>query len=302
MKKTVRDENTYSNLLSTYSMYSQKNNYTRPENIWSIIFRELGGSCSKDVLMNYIENLRVGITEREIINYLQQKSYTLIEKKPKFEPYTLHYFKKYTEIVKRKCLSLFQMIDFIEKNQKILLQDEKMTGEMLASLDITLEPNGGIYYPDAIRLSLALIENINELSHVVECANNLDTYLYFSLSPDYCTQCGISENDLYPKENLQVPILEFDDIPGYIPFSPRQKVLIEILNKERFYLYYNYLMDPVGDWDKYDNTILIDEQTRELGDYRFHQGKIPNSFVDLVSDILLTESPALNFVYNTKRL
>lgn len=146
--------------------------------------------------------------------------------KYKYEPYTLEYFNKYIEILKKKCINLIKIIDGIT--------EETISKDVLKELDINLDENGNILMFDVLRLTEPFIYNYNELKKMVERANNLNTYLEFKLSLDYVYRNGFSENELYPLEKLQDEHEEMfsKSKEGYIPLTEKQKELLRKIDEE----------------------------------------------------------------------
>ena len=136
-----------------------------------------------------------------------------------YDPYTLEYFKKYINILKKKCNNLIRIIDG--------LIDETIPPELLKELDINLDENGNILMDDVLRISKPFIYNFNELKEMVNKANSLETYLNFKISLDDVYRNGFSEDELYPGEKLQDEYAEMfsKSKNGYIPLTEKQKKL-----------------------------------------------------------------------------
>ena len=146
--------------------------------------------------------------------------------KYKYEPYTLEYFNKYIEILKKKCINLIKIIDGIT--------EETISKDVLKELDINLDENGNILMADVLRLTKPFIYNYNELKKMTDRANNLNTYLEFKLSLDYVYRNGFSENELYPLEKLQDEHEEMfsKSKEGYVPLTENQKLLLRKKDEE----------------------------------------------------------------------
>lgn len=141
-----------------------------------------------------------------------------------FEPYTLKYFHRYTDILRYKILLLLNIIEKISTKKSASIQD------ILDDLDIILDENGNITKQDIIRLLTPTIHNIQNYDQKINRANDLNTYLTFKESIHSLMRDGFSEKELYPSETLQIKNLWYDNIKGNINLSDRQK---EALYKEQ---------------------------------------------------------------------
>ena len=151
--------------------------------------------------------------------YVRRLELELEYGKYKFKPYTLEYFKKYINILKKKCINLIKIIDG--------LTNGTISPELLKELDISLDENGNILMSDVLRITNPFIYNFNELKEMVNKANNLETYLDFKISLDDVYRNGFSEVELYPSEKLQDENAEMfsKGKDGYIPLTEKQKIL-----------------------------------------------------------------------------
>lgn len=147
----------------------------------------------------------------------------LICKKYSYEPYTLNYYKKYINIVKRKSLLLLSMIENIGKNNLSLMKP------LLNDLDIQIS-DGKILKEDIVRIIEPMEYNYYLLAQKVKRANNLNTYLYEKISKESLFKAGISEDEMYPTLEIQVRNLEYNDLNGNIRLSKNQE---ENLKKEQ---------------------------------------------------------------------
>ncbi len=138
-----------------------------------------------------------------------------------FEPYTLEYFKRYSNIVRNKALLLLNIIEKIGNRDSLSIQD------LMKELDIQLDENGNILKEDIIRLITPTVYNINELNEKVTKANDLSTYLTFKMSKHSLYRNDLSEGEIYPTESLQIKNLYYDHIKGNVPLSNNQKVELE---------------------------------------------------------------------------
>ena len=138
-----------------------------------------------------------------------------------FEPYTLEYFKRYSNIVRNKVLLLLNIIEKIGNKDFLSIQD------FMSEPDIQLDENGNILREDIIRLIAPTLYNIDQFKEKVTKANDLSTYLTFQISKDSLYKKGLSEREIYPTESLQIKNLYYDYIKGNVPLSNNQKVELE---------------------------------------------------------------------------
>ncbi|MGM9835072.1 MAG: hypothetical protein ACI31M_04780 [Bacilli bacterium] len=272
MKKVDLKIDKFVDLLNRCAIYGEYGYYISPLVMTTIISEELNLSMSIKEVINYIKNARVQITDEEIKKYLklrfeqddselkirqenrkklgknptewtkedienasQQFVDDLVSAKYKYDPYTLEYFKKYIDILKEKSLSLCEIVNKIQNIALGKINDENEIKQIIDSLseyDIKILENGNIYYQDVIRLLTPLIENVLALKEKVERANNLETYLNFSVSKHSLYRDGFTEDDIYPKRALQVKNYGFDT--GYIRLSYSQKEQIQKDHLENF--------------------------------------------------------------------
>lgn len=114
-----------------------------------------------------------------------------------FEPYTLKYFNKYIEIIKRKLLTLLDIIEKIGNKDVAPIQD------YLTELDVVLDETGNVSKEDIIRLLTPTYYNFMALREKVEKANDLSTYLTLKMSIHSLMREGLLESDIYPRVTLQ---------------------------------------------------------------------------------------------------
>lgn len=138
-----------------------------------------------------------------------------------FEPYTLEYFNRYSNIVRNKTLLLLNVIEKIGNRDTISIQD------LITELDISFDGSGNISKEDIIRLITPTVYNIGELNEKVTKANDLSTYLTFKMSMHSLYKDGCSEREIYPSSSLQVKNLYYDYIRGNVPLSSTQRTELE---------------------------------------------------------------------------
>lgn len=148
-----------------------------------------------------------------------------------YEPYTLKYFKRYISILKNKCSILFEIFDSISKIY-LGVMDFSNGNDMDAFLrlegylkkyDIYMREDGMLYYEDFLRLIDPFVFNVTKLLEMLKEANDLSTYLNFSISLDSIYRSGLNESDMYPSEELQDSHIETLNSDGYIVLSKRQE-------------------------------------------------------------------------------
>lgn len=154
-----------------------------------------------------------------------------------FEPYTLEYFKKYSNIVRNKALLLLDMIEKIGKKDCMSIQD------LMKELDIQLDENGNVLKEDIIRLITPVVYNINKLNEKVTEANDLSTYLTFKMSKHSLYRDGWSEREIYPTESLQIKNLYYDYMKDNVPLSNNQRRKLEQQQRRSMKIFAKILLD-----------------------------------------------------------
>lgn len=135
--------------------------------------------------------------DEAIRNYSERIADEYEAKRYSFDPFTLEYYQKYTEIVRNKINKLLDIVNGLAtKEIKPIKKD-------LNKLDIKISKDGKISKEDIIRLIVPLITNIEKLEEKVDKANNLSTYISFKLSKDSLYREGLFESELYPQSDLQ---------------------------------------------------------------------------------------------------
>lgn len=219
--------------------------YVNPCVMEKIISNKLG-ICYND-LRKYILDIKVNLTVSEIVNYLDNKfeieNKFLKEKlknynykypgekyldmynarKYTFDELTYKYFVKHISILKNKIICLLNIIDnLINYKYRYLEIDDEIINKLI-ELDITVI-NGNISITDIDRITKPLIDNISELTDLYFLSNNLDTYSNFYINKDYLFRNGISFDDLFPLEDLQIKYGKHINYKGYVPWSDKQKI------------------------------------------------------------------------------
>ena len=114
-----------------------------------------------------------------------------------FIPYTLKYYKKYSEILKIKLNKFLDIIDSINSN----INYEEMLN--LEKYDITINKDYLILKSDADRLIKPILYCLSNFLKTINEGNELETYLHNKISLDYIYRNGLNEADMYPSTDLQ---------------------------------------------------------------------------------------------------
>lgn len=138
-------------------------------------------------------------------------------------PYTYKYYNNYIRILRNKCNNLLKIMDGIV--------DNTISKEVLSKLDINLDENGNILGSDVVRLTEPFIYNYKELVKKHTEGNILHTYLHNKISLDDIFRKGLTEQELYPKEELQENNIDayesYGRVNGDIPLTNNQKKLLK---------------------------------------------------------------------------
>lgn len=220
-------------------MYNIK--YVNPCIMEIIIGNKLG--IVYEDLKKYILNINVNLTIDEIKEYLDNKfereNKYLKEKLEKynykdsgekcidlynarkyiFDEVTYKYFVNHINVLKNKIMKLLNIIDGLINNSYFESNDVLNS---LIDLNITIV-NGNISFTDIDRLIIPLIDNINELTDLYFLANNFETYSSFYINKDYLFRNGISFDELFPLDDLQIKYGRHVNYKGYVPWSDNQK-------------------------------------------------------------------------------
>lgn len=155
-------------------------------------------------------------TDEDIENASQEFGDELSAGRYYFEPYTLKYFNKYSNIVRKKALQLLNIIEKIGNKNVSSAQD------FIVDLDIQIDEKGNIKKEDIIRLITPTVYNIKVLNEKILKANDLSTYLTFKESKHSLLRDDISEGEIYPSSSLQIKNLYYDHVRGNVPLSSNQ--------------------------------------------------------------------------------
>lgn len=260
MKNIEKKIDMFIKRIEKYGIYTKNGFCVSPVAIESIVANEIWGKeMTFSDMMKIIENYSVKVDSEQIKEYLEKRKKEehpkldeLIENKETrseifsewstsdiitatfeftdrlkaskyyFDPRILdilEFCKIYIEILKEKSLKLLEITEDLKLAS---IYPYKISDDLQNSLneyDIKTDDEACVCYEDLIRLITPLIQNIEDLKETEEYINNLDTYLY---SKD--TICNkFSEINHYPRRELQIKDLSFDNARGYIPLSYDQR-------------------------------------------------------------------------------
>ncbi len=141
-----------------------------------------------------------------------------------FKPIIFKYYTNYIEILKQKCLSLFELYYGLYK----LSKKEVVSPEILNQVkqfDLHLNGVGNLHYDDVVRLSATMIYNLHDLSVKLAEANSYETYLNNVSIKDILYFDQLLPNEKYPSPELQ-ELDSFDNSPQFIPYTKKQEKLL----------------------------------------------------------------------------
>ena len=188
-------------------------------------------------LVKSINSYDITITEEEIKKYLNKElekelylrkldnpkgggerfMHNLILDEYEYNPYTMEYYKKYIDILKKKSLSLIDII--------LDISTGKIDSKILEDLDIQMD-NNLILNSDLNRLLKPTIYNIDKLREMIAKGNKLKTYKEGKIVNPI--ERGISEEELYPSVELQIKNLDlYYHSEGYVKLTNSQKEKLE---------------------------------------------------------------------------
>lgn len=160
-------------------------------------------------------------SKKDIEDYAQEFADELAASRYCFVPYTLEYFTRYTDIVRKKINILLNIVSGLA-NKKI-----EPIEELINELDIKISTDGKVSKDDIIRLIIPIVANINMLEEKVEKANDLSTYLTFKESKHTLYKDGWSESEIYPASSLQTQSEMNDWRDDNVKLSDKQKKILE---------------------------------------------------------------------------
>ena len=176
-------------------------------------------------------------TQQDIEDSSQEFGDQITASRYGFDSYTLDYFNKYSNIVRKKAKKILDIIE------KIANKDCSTIADLITDLDIQLDESGNISKEDIIRLIPPLVHYYNDLVEKVNNANNLETYLTFKLSKHSLYRGGWSEGEIYPTSSIQVKDLYRDYLPGNISLSTNQKQVLREQQRKSMKILVKDLLD-----------------------------------------------------------
>ena len=204
--------------------------------------------------------IEIEVATEEFVDELRASKYF-------FDSYTLEYFRKYIDILKEKSLKLFYLVDRIQEHKlhgwHFNCEQETEWDEIekqLIDYDIKLNADGNIYYQDLIRLLTPLIQNVLQLKEMLEKANNLETYLDFSVSKHSLYRDGFDESEIYPRRSLQVKDIFFDNKKGYIPLSEKQRAKLRREKLDNFSAWLDMIDEATSNREKIKEFVKENHQ------------------------------------------
>lgn len=170
------------------------------------------------------------LTPEDIDNLSKDLSDQLLASKYNFDPYTLNYLKKYSEIVRSKSLALLDIIELLSCYGSVIEYDIILKDDKISKIDIE-------------RIIKPTLENIDAFYEKINQANTLETYLSLSVSEHSLMRHGITESEIYPVKQLQIKDLYYSGIKGNIPFSEKQKQELRIEQRKNFDNILKYVLE-----------------------------------------------------------
>lgn len=234
------EKNVVVNAIEKYKRGKIADYYVNPVHIEKILEEAL--SMPYNDILAYLENAKVSLTYDQIQEYLNRK--TLLRKKVEYEtrndrfpikcaytienlsPATLNYFINYIKILKENCLDFLNLYHQIHLNKLKALDENnnQLFQSILVKYDIKLNEDGDVSYLDMIRLLVPFVYSIENLEEKTKQANQLDTYLFFSVSKHSLQMDLLCEDDLLPGRTIQLDNLyDVCSEDGYIPLTEQQR-------------------------------------------------------------------------------
>lgn len=170
------------------------------------------------------------LTSEDIDNLSKDLTDQLLASKYDFDPYTLNYLKKYSEIVRNKSLALLDIIELLSCYGSIVEYDIILKNDKISKIDIE-------------RIIKPTLENIDAFYEKVNQANTLDTYLSLSITNHSLMRHGITESEIYPVKQLQIKDLYYNGTKGTIPFSEKQKEELSEEQRRNFNNMLKYVLE-----------------------------------------------------------
>lgn len=199
---------------------------------------------NEDIIKKYIEvKKKENFKEQDTNNmsFGQKFIFDFNNLKYEYEPYTLYYYKKTINSLKRRCFKFVKLIESIV--------NKDTNKEELQRYDITIDSEGNILSTDILRIINPFLYNLKTLIDKTVEANELNTYIYHKINKQILEIEGIKEQDLYPKDELQpsdkkyIPL----DVNGYIPYTNKQKIEKENFLSDESGLSVSFIEDMINE-------------------------------------------------------
>ena len=194
---------------------------------------------TEDMIKNYMEiKKKDNVKEKDIneMNYGERFIYKFNLDKYEYEPYMMYYYKKTINLLKRKCFKFIKLIE------SIVNKDAKE--EDLINYDISIDKDGNILSTDIQRIIKPFVYNLYLLINKTIEANELDSYINHKINLNNLLRDGITEEDLYPSEELQSDSFGlYKDENAYIPYTDKQRIIKENMESDQFGRSIHYVED-----------------------------------------------------------
>lgn len=210
----------YVDLVSRYINYGDNGYYVESSIIYKMIVDELNLSMTYQEIRGFVNNCEILLTEEEIKAFLDKRmnERNLDLRRESGVGASIQYFKTYISILKEKCKTLFDIVDDLNKVRGWDISEGGW--KRLVDLDFHLNGECNIYYLDVERLVDAIVYNVKDLYDKVNQGNSLETYLNFRVKR---SDGEVTEDDLYPRKEVQVKDLYYNSFPEFIALSGRQR-------------------------------------------------------------------------------
>lgn len=166
-------------------------------------------------LIKEVSMFNIDITDDIARNYASSKGVY-------YDGYNLIYFKRYTSILKSKLEKILKISKYIISNAN----DDEIN-KLLNEVDIKIinvGDNKFICGEDINRLVRFIKLNFNILEEKYSKANDLKTYEKSEINLPKLFKKGLSESEIYPKDELQCEY--FTNDPTYLDLSKGQKQFV----------------------------------------------------------------------------
>ena len=225
-------------------MNSIENNEFYDVNVLLNEFKESNFKVSFWVIIHYLENNYINLTEDEIKSFLSKKSEE-DNKDYEFYKNDFNYFKKYVEILRKKTKDLCKIVEILYFEELEEVKQVIQKGLPNLKEDAISIQNGLIEKDSIERLVKVITNNYIKIKEFISKANNLETYLVSNI--DFAriifNESGNIKDSLYPTEDLQVfSILPEEQDDTCLDLSTKQKSVLESLDSQHKGMVLNILL------------------------------------------------------------